>query len=147
MKYYRIDHVVTMLLGEPCAPFHATMHLFANSAEDAFARCRKIDPRLSPGAEITESAFLPDSVTFNPAFHAFMMTFKDATHERIEADWEDTGDAENGPELTGHPAFDLYVLDGIEYIVDEHGRADRQPASPPFDTQGIECDAISRSAP
>ncbi len=90
------------------------------------------------------SKFIPDAEAFNPAFHAFIMMHADATYARIEASWEDVGDAENGPKLEGNPAFDLYTLDDVEYVMDEQGRADRQPASPPFDTQGIECDAVSR---
>ncbi len=145
MKFYRIDHVVTMQNGEPCAPFHSSIHLFASSEADAFERGRKIDPRLSPGAETIESAFMPDSAAFNPAFHAFMMAFPNAKHERHDQCWEDTGDAENGPQLSGHPAFDLYTLDGFEYMVTDDVEAFMEQIQPePFDTQGIECDAVSR---
>ncbi len=83
------------------------------------------------------------SKPFNPALHAFMIE-QGAAHDRIEALWKDIGDAENGPDLIGHPSFDLYLLDDVEYVMDEHGCADRCPAPPPFDTQGIECDAVTR---
>ncbi len=82
---------------------------------------------------------------FNPMFHAFMRSIDGATHQRVHACWEDTGDAENGPELTGHPDFDLYTLDGFEYMVTDDGAAFMEQIQPePFDTQGIECDAYAR---
>jgi hypothetical protein len=59
---------------------------------------------------------------FNPAFHAFMIG-EGATHERIKEHWEDAGDAENGPELDGYQAHDLYTLDDIWYVIFEDGSA------------------------
>ncbi len=79
---------------------------------------------------------------FNPAFHAFMME-QGATHEHLEDCFEDIGDAENGPKLAGHPALDVYTLDGIDYAVGADGIVERSETVP-FDTQGIECDAVSR---
>jgi hypothetical protein len=61
---------------------------------------------------------------FNPAFHEFMF-LEGATHKRIEEHWEDAGDAENGPQLEGFMAHDLYTLDGIDYAVFENGKTDR----------------------
>ncbi len=75
---------------------------------------------------------------FNPALHAFMMS-QGATHQRFAASWEDVGDAENGPEMTGCQAYDEYTLDDTCYAAFEDGTVDRSPA---FDTQGIECDAV-----
>lgn len=63
---------------------------------------------------------------FNLAFHDFMLSLG-AEHERIEEHWEDVGDAENGPELSGHPAFDVYRDADTVYVVDENGRADHEP--------------------
>ncbi len=54
-----------------------------------------------------------------------------AEHQRIAALWEDTGDAENGPDLSGCQAHDYYLLDGIEYAVFEDGTTDWSPESPP----------------
>jgi len=73
---------------------------------------------------------------FNLAFDAFMNA-NDSQRTRIPASWEDTGDAENGPHLTGCAAHDLYLLDDVEYAVFEDGTAERCET---FDTQGIECD-------
>lgn len=67
---------------------------------------------------------------FNLAFHDFMRSIG-AKHTFFEASWEDVGDAENGPELSGHGAYDAYVLDGIEYAVSEDGTVDRAPEAPP----------------
>lgn len=75
--------------------------------------------------------FMPDAKAFNPAFHAFMMMLG-ATHERLPKHWEDTGDAENGPELSGFASHDIYELDGVEYVVFEDGSTDRGPAAPPM---------------
>lgn len=46
---------------------------------------------------------------FNPALHAFL-TDAGFGYSHHEASWEDVGDAENGPELTGGPAFDEYFF-------------------------------------
>lgn len=43
------------------------------------------------------------------------------THEHNPDTWEDTGDAENGPHLTGGPAFDRYYTDSHEIIIDQSG--------------------------
>lgn len=61
---------------------------------------------------------------FNLAFHAFMIE-QDARHQRFASSFEDIGDAENGPKLSGCQAYDWYLLDGIEYVVDEDGIVDR----------------------
>lgn len=42
-------------------------------------------------------------------------------HEHIPDSFEDVGDAENGPELIGGPAFDRYSGDSHEFIVDGTG--------------------------
>jgi hypothetical protein len=51
---------------------------------------------------------------FNPAADE-MLRALGYTRQRIEADWEDAGDAENGPDLHGHPAFDEYT-DGTCFV-------------------------------
>lgn len=61
---------------------------------------------------------------FNPAFHAFMIQ-QGASHQRVEANWEDVGDPENGPKLEGYPAYDMYNLDGTDYAMFENGVVDR----------------------
>jgi hypothetical protein len=94
-------------------------------------------------AEELDELNAPEPEPFNLALHDYLLTLG-ATHEHVAEDWEDDGDAESGPHLTGHPAFDLYTLDDVEYVVTADGTVERQPASPPFDTQGIECDAVSR---
>ena len=72
-----------------------------------------------------------DARPFNMALHDFMET-QGATHERIANSFEDIGDPENGPELTGCPGHDIYVLDDVEYVVFEDGSTDRGPAAPPM---------------
>jgi len=40
-------------------------------------------------------------------------------HKHYEADYEDVGDAESGPMLSGHPGFDEYYSD-IDLIIIGH---------------------------
>lgn len=94
-------------------------------------------------AEREEVLSLEGEGPFNLALHDFMIS-NGATYTRLAESFEDVGDAENGPELAGHPALDVYVLDDIDYAIDEKGIVDRAPHVPDFDTQGIECDAVSR---
>jgi hypothetical protein len=59
---------------------------------------------------------------FNPAAHDHLLALG-FTHERYEASWEDLGDAENGPQLSGGPAYDEYQAeDGFTVYVGEDGR-------------------------
>lgn len=44
---------------------------------------------------------------FNLALHECLMRLG-YSYQRVAADWEDDGDAENGPHLSGHDAFDEY---------------------------------------
>lgn len=47
-------------------------------------------------------------MTHHPAHHHLIdLGF---SHVHVEASWEDTGDAENGPRLSGDPAYDEYTL-------------------------------------
>jgi hypothetical protein len=43
------------------------------------------------------------------------------THEHNPDSFEDDGDGESGPHLTGGPAFDRYYSESHELIIDEHG--------------------------
>ena len=43
-------------------------------------------------------------------------------HEHYSETYEDIGDAENGPQLSGGPAFDKYFGDSHEFIIDHTGR-------------------------
>lgn len=57
---------------------------------------------------------------FHAAAHAWLIA-NGYTHKRMDAEWEDTGDAESGPRLDGHPAFDEYTSDTDYVIIDERG--------------------------
>ena len=57
---------------------------------------------------------------FNTAAHAALIA-AGYVHERHDADWQDTGDAENGPELSGGPAFDLYTDADSVVMISESG--------------------------
>ena len=57
---------------------------------------------------------------FNPAAHDFFVgAGYVVTH--YESDFEDVGDAESGPKLSGGPAFDEYAADDHYVIVTEGG--------------------------
>ncbi len=45
---------------------------------------------------------------YNQALHVHLLAHG-YTHERVPADWEDHGDAETGPMVTGGPAYDMYI--------------------------------------
>jgi hypothetical protein len=58
-------------------------------------------------------------------------------HEFVPAQWEDTGDVENGPRLDGHPDMDVWTVDvrkGVyhEIIIIDHEVVNNelQPAGP-----------------
>ena len=66
---------------------------------------------------------------FNAAAHDFLVN-NGYTHEFVEADWEDVGGPESGPQLSGHDAYDVYdpvdrdqrqifILDGGVVEVDD----------------------------
>ena len=57
---------------------------------------------------------------FNLALHEHLMV-NGCTHERVDADWEDDGDGENGPHLTGHPDFDVYEDATDRYVMRDDG--------------------------
>lgn len=52
----------------------------------------------------------------------------------VEESWEDDGDAENGPHLTGGPAFDEWTRPGDSHavIVIDGGVVAVEPNSSPF---------------
>jgi hypothetical protein len=57
---------------------------------------------------------------YDLAAHA-ALTAAGYTYERVEAEWCETGDAENGPDMDGHPAFDLYTDANSTVMVSEIG--------------------------
>jgi hypothetical protein len=61
---------------------------------------------------------------FNPAFHFHAVALLGAQHDRVPAYWEDTGDAENGPELSGFQEHDRYTLDDISFAMFSDGTFD-----------------------
>lgn len=42
-------------------------------------------------------------------------------HNRVEESWEECGDAENGPQLDGGPAYDEYMSNDSYIIIDHEG--------------------------
>ena len=72
---------------------------------------------------------------FNPAAHDFFVAAGYVvTH--YKADFEDVGDAESGPKLSGGPAFDEYAADdhcvivtegGATFLETEEGRQEEAP--------------------
>jgi hypothetical protein len=57
---------------------------------------------------------------FNLSAHAGLVALG-FQHTRHEADWEDEGDGESGPRLTGGPAWDEYEDADFRVVVDDHG--------------------------
>ena len=59
-------------------------------------------------------------MAFNPGIHEHLLAQGYEYHHN-PADWQDVGDCENGPELSGGPAWDCYS-NGKDYLaVDEEG--------------------------
>jgi hypothetical protein len=70
---------------------------------------------------------------FNPTAHDFLIGLGFEV-TRVDASWEDSGDAENGPRLTGGPAFDEYTHpDGLVVYIAEDGRTGYEYAQLDFD--------------
>jgi hypothetical protein len=70
---------------------------------------------------------------FNLALHEMMLA-RGARHWRIEENWEETGDPENGPGgLSGWPNIDQYIDSTHEYYVTEAGRIDVEPRNFEFE--------------
>lgn len=44
----------------------------------------------------------------NPSVHAWLIELG-YEHTKIPTDWEEIGDAENGPKLSGYPGWDEYA--------------------------------------
>jgi len=63
---------------------------------------------------------------FNEVAHCHLMSLG-YEHTRIEATWEDTGDAENGPHLDGGPTFDQYTAADHYVYIDENGCTGTEP--------------------
>ena len=76
--------------------------------------------------------FIQDDVPFNPALHAHL-TSLGYVRSRHEASWEDVGDAENGPELDGGPAYDEYTGPDEYVFTSESGVLDREPRDLAFE--------------
>lgn len=69
---------------------------------------------------------------FNIALHDHLISLG-YRRERVEASWEDVGDAENGPKLEGGPAFDCYT-GADEYVyASEIGVLDRNARDEAFE--------------
>lgn len=85
---------------------------------------------------------------FNLALHEHLTQLGFHREVRQEACWEDTGDAESGPSLSGHPAYDQYTGPRDLFFVDEHGHFHHEVRDLEMEAyveaMGIECDAISR---
>ena len=59
---------------------------------------------------------------FNLAAHEVLVA-AGYSYSRVEADWYDAGDAENGPMLQGGPAYDLYEDANSHVVVGEDGNS------------------------
>jgi hypothetical protein len=55
---------------------------------------------------------------FNPVAHTLLTDQGAYVHTHFDDTFEDVGDAENGPELTGGPAFDEYSGESHYLIID-----------------------------
>lgn len=81
--------------------------------------------RMQPGmgAHTNERNYDMSNEPFNAAAHEFLLSIG-YKHERVEAEWSDVGDAENGPDLVGHDGFDHYVDADSMVAIMENGEAD-----------------------
>ena len=68
---------------------------------------------------------------FSPAHHHLLELGYVHTHN--EADWEDDGDAESGPHLSGGPAYDEYYVPGHSIYVEENGTIHQETRDPDED--------------
>jgi hypothetical protein len=59
---------------------------------------------------------------YNLALHEHLLSLGFKYEGRVEAHWEDDGDPENGPHLSGWPAHDQYTGPNDLFFVDENGR-------------------------
>lgn len=60
---------------------------------------------------------------FNPIAHEFL-TSNGYVFEHNEADWEDIGGPESGPQVVGHNAFNLYIApSGDDVVIEQNGAA------------------------
>lgn len=77
--------------------------------------CGKCDDRISCFIDSTRCFMKPKTILNHAAHEALTIAGYDYTH--FDCTFEDIGDPENGPELTGHPSFDLYAdADSYVYI-------------------------------
>lgn len=63
---------------------------------------------------------MTERAPFNPEIHASLLALGFA-HLAHAATFEDYGDGESGPSLSGHPAFDEYESEAERIIVDSLG--------------------------
>jgi hypothetical protein len=56
----------------------------------------------------------------NPELHHLLVN-NGFRYEFVPDSFEDDGDAESGPHLTGGPSYDLYESDHWRYIIDHRG--------------------------
>jgi hypothetical protein len=86
---------------------------------------------------------------FNAAAHEALLA-AGYKHERVEASWEDDGDAENGPHLSGGPAYDEYKDADSRVVVQEEGKAFYEirdlELEAAIEAWGAECDAMDQGA-
>ncbi len=61
---------------------------------------------------------------YNQALHIHLLAHG-YEHERVEASWEDHGDAETGPMVSGGPAYDMYLGPDEVVFATEDGLLDR----------------------
>lgn len=61
---------------------------------------------------------------YNQALHEHLLAHG-YEHQRVEADWEDHGDGETGPMVSGGPAYDLYLGSDEMVFATEEGVLDR----------------------
>ncbi len=76
---------------------------------------------------LTDAGFLDGQArlnAYNQALHVHLLAHS-YTHDRIPASWEDCGDAENGPMVSGGPAYDLYIGADEMVFATEDGVLDR----------------------
>ncbi len=84
---------------------------------------------------------------FNLSLHDHLMTLG-FTHERVENSFEDIGEAESGPELSGGPAYDVYQDAASFVYMSEHGESGTELRDLEMEeyvkSMGIECDSYTR---
>ena len=73
---------------------------------------------------------------FNQIAHEFLIA-NGYAFEHCEADWEDIGGPESGPQVVGHNAFNYYTAtSGNDVVIDRDGAHNVEPLDD-YDHDGI----------